>query len=305
MANEVSHGNNADLKVASILNSFVHFLLADRSDIRSTVLQVSPPNDRGSLAVKIPQVLFDDIMAAPGESTAVNPTALGDGAATVTAARQALRYDMSDEFFLSGASVTPEMLAQGIVDGYIRRAAALIGAVINGFSDTAGTSGAALVVSDIYDAHFELQKNLLDGEPVSCVLTPKQFTDFQSSLRGEGGAMQWVPATADMLGIKPMGYVGSWNGVDFYKNAQLANDGTDDFGAMYARSAVAMAQFTVGAIRSLLPPNGFMDTARDEQVVWVEKNRTSESGLTKYVGHAIAGVILNEDARGVTIQTVD
>jgi hypothetical protein len=298
----VSHASNADLKIASVLNTTVHHLTANKVDLRSTVMPVAATNGTGSLARKIPQVLFDEVMAAPGEATTVNNSTLGDDAKTVTAARQALRYDMSDEFFLSGGSITPEDLAQGLVEAYYRRISTLIGEIVDGFADTAGTTATALTVDDIYDAIFAIHVNDLGATRHTFAGAPKQFNDFMASLRGEGGANMWIPATADMLGLKGQGFKGSWHGIDFITHATTKTDATDWYGAVYAPFTVALMEMTVGALRGLVPANAYLDVASDSNIIWVEKQRVSEDALTKYVGNVYAGVALNEDV-GVTVRT--
>lgn len=298
----VSHAQNADLKIASVLNTTVHHLTTNKVDLRRTVMSVAATNGTGSLARKIPQVNFNDIMAAPGEATDVNNTTLEDDAKTVTAARQALRYDMSDEFFLSGGSIGPEDFAIEMARAYYRRISTLIGDIVDGFSDTAGTSTAALTVDDIYDAMFAIHVNDLDEGTHTCAISPKQFNDFQASLRGEGGANMWMASTPAMLDLKGQGYKGSWHGIDFITHATCKTDATDWFGALYAPFTVALMEMTVGALRGAVPSNAYMDAAADSNVIWVEKQRDASSALTEYVGNAYAGVALNEDV-GVTIQT--
>jgi len=304
VANEITMTGNADLAIASVLMLDMWQLIADKQDIRGTVLNVPGTQGQATLSKKIRQVAFDDIMAAPGEITTVNPTALGDGAATVVAALQALRYDNSDEAKLTGVSPSNTELANGLAQGGVRRSSALIANVINGFTATAGTSGAALTVDDIYDALFDLVRANVEGAAPTVMLSNKQYTDFMSSLRGEPDAGFASPAQ-DMIGFKSQGFKGVWRGASFFTNAQIVNDGTDDFGAAYLPGGCAYMELTVDAIREVIDDNDFINAAPAGSTIWVEKDRVSRDHRTEFVGAMIAGAILNEDELGSTIQTVD
>ena len=304
MANEITFANNADLAIAAVLMQDIYQLVADKVDIRSTVMSVQGTQGQATLAKKIRQVAFDDIMAAPGEITTINPTALGDDAATVTAALQGLRYDAGDEAMIAGVSPSESELAFGLAMSGIRRASALICNVIDGFTATAGTPGAALTVDDIYDALFDLVRANVEGSAPTFMLSNKQYTDFSESLRGEPDAGFASPAQ-DMIGFKSQGYKGSWRGANFWTSAQVYNDGTDDYGACYLTGGAAYMELTVDQIRAVITDNAYLNAAPSGSVMYVEKQRIAEDHNTKFVGAMIAGCILNEDVKGTTIRTVD
>lgn len=305
MANEISLTNNADLRITSVLDQLVYMRLRDQVDIRSTCLRVASTDGKGTLAVKIPQVSWDDVMDAPGEATAVLPTALGDGTVTVTAARQSLRYDPTDEFIISNSNTGPADIANGLAEAYIRRTTDLIGQIIDGFTATAGTTNVALTVDDVYSAMFTLEDVNNDGA-YNCVLTRKQFADFRQSLRGEGGPMQWADESREILAAKKLqGYQGAWNGIDFWTTNLLQSDGTDDWGGMYTVGAVAILEVAVGRVQPLIPTNQFLQVSPPGNMMWIELSRTSESAITKFVGHGFFGATLNDQDRGVTIRSAD
>jgi len=303
MANEVSLTNNADLRIASVLNQEVWQLTSDKVDLRSTCYRIPAAGVVGTLAVKVPQVLFNDIMAAIGEVTDVPPNALENDTVTVTAARQALRYDPSDEFLISGGNTGPAELANGLALGYVRRASEMITTLYPSFTAVAGDTTVALTVDDIYDASFDLEKADVSGTSPNCVLSPKQFTDFQSSLRGEGGAIQFVPATADMLANKGQGFKGTWNGINFFTSSQVTDDGTDYYGAMYLPGGIVLLEMPVEVIRTVIPTNAFLSVAVAGSSMWVEIQRDASKGLTEMVGNGYLGVALNEDGLGVEIRS--
>ena len=61
-----------------------------------------------------------------------------------------------------------------------------------------------------------------------CLLNPVQIGNLQESLRGEAGAAQFMPATAEMLKIRPQGYQGQFLGVDIYRSDKVVVDGGGD-----------------------------------------------------------------------------
>jgi len=303
MADEISLTGNADLRISSVLSAFVYMKLADQADLRSTCLRLSSTDGQGTLAAKVPQAAWDDVMAAPGEAANTLPTALGDDAVTVTAARQTLRYDPTDEFMITNSNTGPEAIANGLAGGYIRRTTDLIGEVIDGFSATAGTTTIDLSVDDIYDALFQLEDLNNDGV-FNCALTRKQFGDFRQSLRGEGGPMQWAEESREMLAAKKMqGYQGSWSGIDFWTSNLLQDDGTDDWGALYTVGAVGLLEVAVGRIQPLIPTNQYIQMSPPGNMMWVELQRAASYAITQFIGHGFVGVSLNDDDRGVTIQS--
>ena len=198
MANEIK-ASDTNIHAASVLAKALYKTLTDAFDIRPTCMRVEP---NGSLSTLIPHASFDETMSAPGEAAVTNPSALGTAQKTVTSARQTLRYDNTDESAVAGSRVSAADLVEGLADGYLRRVRDLVCEVIDGFADTAGTGGVALTVDDIFDAQFELIKNKVKGVNPACLLSYKQYTDFQASLRGEGGAIQFMAATAEQLKIK-------------------------------------------------------------------------------------------------------
>jgi len=302
MANEIK-ASDTNITQASEMNRELYKTLTDTFDIRFTCMRVNSSPGQG-LSVEVPQASFDETMSAPGEAGATTESALGTAKATVTSARNTLMYGWTDESVIAGARVSQGDLVEGLVDAYLRRVRDLVGEVIDGFTDTAGTSGAVLTLDDIFDGQFELIKNKVKGGPPAGVFSYKQITDLQSSMRGEGGVLQWQPAAADMLKLKGSNFQGSFNGIDFYMT-DVKNDGTDDYGAIYYPGAVALREMNVATVRPFLSGNTWLTAARAEAVMWVEMIRVGGSGVTQWIGVGFPGVVLNEDAKGVTIQTVD
>jgi len=306
MANEVSQaGKAADLGLAAILNRDIWEMIADKQDLRHTVMYTSDPSGTGSAVVKIPQVTFDEVMSAPTEAGALSNSTLGTSNATVTVARQALRYDTTDlfQFLAPNGGIDIGRLGAGIAMAYVRRVSALIMDAVDTATTVVGTSGAAMTVNDLYDAIFSLEQVEVPAGPYFCALASKQCTDLQSSIRGEGGANQFQAATAAMLSIKGQGFRGSWLGIDFYTTAQINNDGTDYSGGLWAMGAIAGTELKVGALKQKIRLTPALEVATDESAVFVEIDRTGSTAVNEIVGNGYTGIAKNEDARIVEIKT--
>ena len=71
-------------------------------------------------------------------------------------------------------------------------------ALFGSFSNSVGTATVDLSVDDFFSAIFQLEQSNVNGRPMA-VLAPIQLSDLQNSIRQEGGALQFVPATQAML----------------------------------------------------------------------------------------------------------
>jgi hypothetical protein len=133
------------------------------------------------------------------------------------------------------------------------------------------------------------------------VLHPVQVTDLQNSIRAEGGALQYIAATQEMLMAKGQGFAGSFLGVDIFKSSKVptANAGADRAGAMMGYGAVGMAE---GAVRPIAALGGALQFPAGT-VIAVEYERSSATALTSITGNAYFGVALLQDAMGVSIIT--
>ncbi len=305
MANEVSVTNQGDLLVTATLNRAIWLLTRDRVDLRETCWFADDPAGSGSDAVKIPQILWDEIMTAVGEGSSVTNSALGDGSATLTVARQAIGYDTTDLYqIVQGGAAKIAQLAEGGAEAGVRRASALIATACAGFSSTAGTSGSTITIDDVYTAQFALTNADVDDPVLFCVLKPQQFTKVQDSLRGEGGALQFTREAQDMIRYKSQGYKGSLNGIEFWTSARITDDSTDYFGAMYAKGAIAGVEAKPGELLGQLPSNPYLQlAAAGNSPMWVELERDAKAGETIVVVNYYCAFGENEDTLGVTIQT--
>ena len=304
MANEVLYSGLGDLRLAKILNNEIQLLLADRFSLRNhpSIANFGNISGRGSSVLSIPQAGLDgyDLMTAVGgETAAAANVALTDNSADITIARFALRREISDLANMTDSvGLTVERLAADMVGGYEMAVTNSICDVIDGFTTTAGTSGVDLSVDDFFSALFSLEQANVPT-PYVAVLHPVQVTDLQSSIRGEGGALQYIAATQDMLAAKGQGFAGSFLGVDIFKSSKVptANAGADRAGAMMGYGAVGMAE---GSVRPIAALGGALQFPAGT-VIAVEYERTSATALTSITGNAYFGVAKLQDAMGVSI----
>lgn len=304
MANEVVYSGLGDLRLAKILNNEIQLLLADRFSLRTHPAIYNAGNiaGRGSSVISIPQAGLEgyDLMTAVGsETTAAANVALTDASADITIARYALRREISDLANMTDSvGLTAERLAADMVGGYEMAVTNAICDTIDGFTSTAGTTGVDLSVDDFFSALFTLEQASVRTPYVS-VLHPVQVTDLQNSIRAEGGALQYIAATQEMLVAKGQGFAGSFLGVDIFKSSKVptANAGADRAGAMMGYGAVGMAE---GSVRPISALSGALQFPAGT-VIAVEYERNSSTALTAITGNAYFGVALLQDAMGVSI----
>jgi len=306
MANEVVYSGLGDLRLAKILNNEIQLLLADRFSLRThpAIFQAGNIAGRGSSVLSVPQAGlqgFDLMTATGGEIAAAGNVALTDASADITIARYALRREISDLANMTDSiGLTVERLAADMVGGYEMAVTNAICDTIDGFTATAGTSGVDLSVDDFFSALFTLEQASV-MTPYVAVLHPVQVTDLQNSIRAEGGALQYVAATQEMLSAKGQGFAGSFLGVDLFKSSKVptANGGADRAGAMMGYGAVGVAE---GSVRPIAALGGALQFPAGT-VIAVEYERTSATALTAITGNAYFGTAILQDGMGVSVIT--
>jgi hypothetical protein len=292
-----------DLRLATALDAALRVILHDEMSLRTTgsILNLGSINGSGASDSTIRYAGLDglDPFAPAGEAANVAETVFQTNSAQVAVGRCALRRDISDLAVMTGLSsgdVDPMRLAQSMVGGYEQFFNLLAAAALNTLPTIVGAAGVDCSVDDFYSAIFALEIASVPG-PYTCLLSPTQFANFQESLRAEGGAAQWMPATADMLQIKGQGYMGDFLGVSVYKSDKVLVDGAGDaHGGMWGLGAMGYKTGTV-----INPLGGFVTSPGSEIVV--EFERVAASATTQIVGHGYLGLSVLEAARGVQIRT--
>ncbi len=298
--------DGGDLRVPEVANALLHVLLVDLTDLYQVgMVNLGDMAGLGSDTSNISQVDLDDAMTAPAEGTTIAITDPGTASVQVAIARQALRRSATDLFIGTGApgmAYDAATLAMDARNSIVLRRTGLVAALFSAVANTVGTTTVDLDVDDIRDAMFQLQ-TARNSPPFFCTLFPEQLNNFQQSLSGEGGAVQFEAATAGMIQAKGPGYAGNWHGIEFYSSDQVptANAGADSNGCMWARGAFGYAEAAIapmlsaaGVIKSAVPGNA---------VAWIEESRTPDLGTTDFTYNYYTGVVEIEDLRAVGIVT--
>ena len=182
-----------------ILHKMIEMKLADRFELYKNPVftNFGSMNGSGSSALQVPVIGLagTDVMAAVGDGSSVANTSLTAQSATITIARQALRYDITDlanvtNPLAGGMGVGIEGLAESMALAFGLRLTSMIAALSSGLSQSAGSTGVALTVSAFFDAIYKLQLQSNDGTFVA-VLHPQQVNHLINSLRSETGPGQY------------------------------------------------------------------------------------------------------------------
>ena len=241
----------------------------------------------------------DHFAATAAEDTDESETALVDASADIAVARAALVRNIGDLALGTGFAddISAERLAADMVASYRGYYNGLGATAIATASTDVGTSTVDMSVDDFYDAIFQLELSSVPG-PYYCMLHPRQFADFQESLRAEGGATQFSPATQEMLKIAGQGFAGSFAGVNVFLSSDVSSAGGNRHGAMWGQGALAHKRMIPN------PPVGAgtaVAVRMDELLV--EITRDASKGVTEVAGNAYVGVGLIEQDRIVGIVT--
>ena len=306
MANIDFAALSGNARLSAVLHRMIELKLADRAELYKApqFLNFGTLNGTGSSALQVPVVGLagTDLMAAVGDGTSVSNTSITSSAATLTIARQALRYDITDLASLTdplaaGAGVGIEGLANSMAIAFGMRLTQMITALSSGLSQSVGTTTVALSVSTFFDAIYKLQLQSNDGE-FAAVLAPQQVNHLINSLRSETGPGQYVAATQDQIAAKGQGFRGMLFGVSLYTSSTVptANAGADRLGMMVSTGCIGYATGSPMPIQGA----GAIILPAGSQVV-VELERDAASGLTKVVGNSFAGVAEIQDLKGVGI----
>lgn len=220
---------SGDILVSEILRSEILLQLADRSTLinHPTIVRAPKANMSGSLTQKMPRLgFFKDEMAAVAENTAVAATALASDTVTVSVARHAITREYSDllrSVDITGA-VDPRRLAEDAVQAGMNSAMTDLMGLGTSIADSTNTGAAASVAS------WMVAKSLLNGlasAGAAQVMAQEPWGEFQADLASFGGAIAFDPATRDLLNIKGLNYVGTFQGVDFYVSNRVDTDAGD------------------------------------------------------------------------------
>jgi hypothetical protein len=292
---------DGNLRLAAILHNEVSLLLADRASLYNHPAIINYGNiaGSGSETIRVPLLGIDgyDLMSSRNESTSpASETALTYESPEITVGRFVLQRGLSDLAAMTNAGGGPslEMLVNDFAGAYEMTVTSQICALFGSFSNSVGTATVDLSVDDFFAAIFQLEQSNVNGRPVA-VLAPVQVSDLQSSIRQEGGALQFVPATQAMLEAKGQGYIGEFAGVDVFKSDKVATS-TGRQGGMWVRGCLGMAEGRMAPS----PMLGGQVQVNGPVVIDIDR---SHGDTTDLIGNAYFGVAELQDSMGVLIET--
>ena len=295
---------SGNARVAAVLAQEIQLKLADRASLHNhpSLINFGNMAGRGSAVLQVPILGLDgsDILASAADGAVVGNTTMSNVNASLTIGRYALRYDFTDLAGLTDSiGLNAQRLAESMVGSTTMAFQNALCDVIDGFTASVGSTGVDFSVDDFYSAMFQLTLSSVAG-PYMCVLHPRQLTDLQSSLRAEYGAMQFKPATQEMLNIHGPGTAGELNGVTIFTSSKVptANAGADRAGAMFGRGAVGYVEgspFPIVGAPGVVTPAG--------SPVVVEFDRIVGGGTTSILASYYLGLGILQQGMGVSIIT--
>jgi hypothetical protein len=293
-------GLETDLRLAAQLDQALLVSLTDMASIRNVPGAIDfhgSVNGSGSDTGRLRFVSLGgaDHMAAATEGTTVTETALTDTSVDIAVTRHALVRNIGDLATLTGygADVNPQTLAADMVASYDGRFNDLFCAAGATASTNVGTSGVDMSHGDWMDAVFTLELNSVPG-PYFAVLHPRQFADWQESLRAEGGALQFYGPTAEMLAVAGQGYAGTFLGVNILKMSDVTEAASNKEGFFYGAGAFGY-KVAQPDQRLMLGAGAGVAVSMDE--ILVEVVRDPAGALTQISGNAWCGISVKEQAR--------
>lgn len=319
--NANTYSSLGDLLTSEVLDPAFILLLAERNNIprHPAIFMAEPVDAIGSATRKVSHVglMAYDMPAAIADGSTVGLTALSDGSTTLTVTRYTKAYAWTDlaRMTLPDGRIDPDMLALDAAASMNARATDLICDVIDGFSTQSGPgTGVDLDVASVMALIGAGAVGNLPGPSFMGVIHGQQWSDLivdgGTSIGSAGGGTQNYSAQlAAMQELRGTGYVGSWLGVDWFRNNRVktANAGADRAGALFAAGGV------IGCLGMFLrgvddPTNQVLIGGNSEEgnagVVLLERSRDAFSAETAFVSHAYmawakgveAGITLISDA---------
>ena len=158
--------------VASVLSDLVVEQLYDPTDLTALMSRI-PWSPSGSKTLDVTKD------AVPGAFATQAETGAGIGDSTYTTSEFALtpalyarQYSITDLVPVAGSVIDVERVAANLVAGVGLTMTDLLCALFAGLTNSVGTSGVDLSVSDFYDAMYQLNSSNVSGPTFAAVLHP-------------------------------------------------------------------------------------------------------------------------------------
>lgn len=304
MANEISWSNlETDAGLAHYLSGEVHTKLYDPTDLRRIMVRRGFMPNQGSETVKTTQVTRGQVFAAASTelSGGASYSSIGSGNFQRVHARRTMKWQVSDlwRMVAINGSINLDLLASIINEAAGLTCTDLLCTAFTSLSGSVGSTTTQMSVSDAYDAQAALNNNRAPG-PFFLVLAPHPMNKFIESVRGEGGAVQWIAATPELIAAKGPGFKGTWNGWEVWDSDSVPLDGGSTYrtNAMIAAGAFEYGEAPVASVADALPSNvvKIMDGT-----VRIVHAYDADNALTTVHGDYYPAVVEAEDARATRI----
>jgi hypothetical protein len=298
-----SYSALTDLKTAEVMSGIVVRLLAPRTGEtllrHPSLIYAGDIETRGSNVLKIGHVGLDgyNIFGSVTDGATVAATDFTDGSSTVTVTRRALRYSPTDLARMtdSTGTINFQRFGESMVRSASETLVDLIANLGGGFTTTVGSSGLDMTARNFLDAKGALENNDVEGRYFALLHT-QQFTDLIIDLNlNGGGAIQWNPASAELMRVVGNGYKGTLAGVDIFTSTRVPASGGNRQGFMAGAGAIAWGAGSA----PLDDPNNQVKYGK----LLFERDRDAAAGTTDWVGQLYLGVTEVLDGAGVGIIT--
>ena len=303
----ILHSNlETDLRLANGLDAALNVTLTDMATIRSTGAVTFMGTVNGSLSdtagIRYASLGGADHFAdAAAETTDTAETGLTDTSVTIAVVRSVLTRNVGDLAVGTGTSgdISPATLAADMAASYEGYFNGIVATAIATVATDVGTSTVDASIDDFYDGLIQLEGNSNTGE-LWAMLHPQQLADLRTSLRAEGGAIQFNTATQAMISAFGIGFVGSFLGVNIFKSSDVSAAGGNRHGAMWAGATAgnpgALGYKTMAPDPRSFHGAGTVVTSSIPQVgLVVEITRNASQAMTQITGNAFSGVSLLDD----------
>lgn len=307
MANEISWSNlETDAGIAHYLHGAIHESLYDPTDLRAAMARIDFRLGMGSETVKVTKVSpSHPFTAASTElSGGASNENIGSGNFQLTVARYLQKWQVSDlwRIVAVNGSIDLDLLARFIANATGLTITDVLTALFPSLSVSVGSTVGQMSVDYMYDAQYKLNIARAGG-PFFMVLAPHCFNKWQASLRGEGGAVQFVPATRDLLAARGPGFKGTFGNIEVWDSDSVSSDGGATYkrNAMFAAGCFAYTEAPVPDVADALPAN--VKTIVDG-IVRIVHDYDAGNALTNVYGDYYPAVVEAEDGRGVLINAL-
>lgn len=304
MANEISWATlENDAGLAHFLSAEIHEDLYDPTDLRAAMKRRDFMGGMGSETVKTSRVNPARTFAAASSeiSGGASNEDIGSANFQLTVSRRLMKWQVSDlwRIVAVNGSIDLDLLRKFIVNATGQTATDILCALFPSLSVTAGSTVQQMSVDFTYDAIYKLN-NARARPPFHQVLAPHCHNKWTESLRGEGGVLQFMPATQEMIDAKGPGFKGMWGSVACWDSDSVTVDGGSTYrrNAMFDDSCFEYVEAPVAAVSDALPPNV---VSIIDGLVRIVHAYDADNALTSVIGDYYPAVSETEDARGVQI----